>query len=189
MRDDARVYRESFWRGGRLRAAAVIGVPAGVYFGLFALGDSGDVRKALGSGVFFGVFLGGWMSWYLWRSWPAARDLRAGDRGAIMRAVMRGEGVTDRRLAPYVIERSENVRTTHERDRRYAWMMPTFAVLALVFTVIAIVDGGTIKVLTWLAVLALYAVNLRRIPDQRERLEINAERAEMLARRQLETDQ
>ncbi len=184
LRQDKAVRREQIWRYGRLWTALIVGVPAGLLFGLFQFGSSGRLGGALFGGSFFGVFFGAAMSILIWSRWKAAKKLSSQDRQAVALSVLQGEPIEDPRLAPAVIEYAEVVRGGHDRERRYRWTLWIWPTLTLALAVAATVNGATRQaVLFWgLVVFWIMPVQQRRARKTISR----ASRAESSARQLLD---
>jgi hypothetical protein len=183
------------WQGGRLRAATVIGVPAGIFFGLgfwllgpASAGPASAVAAVL-AGVLFGAFFGGAIALSIWKHWPGAAQLDADERVAVVRAVRLGEGITDPRLAPLVIEYSGKMRHVVERDRRQRWVLFLFGGGTAIAAVVSTVVGSTRTTLGWWLLVVVTVIQLIALPRIQARRELNAKRAEMLAREALEGPQ
>ncbi len=179
------------WQGGRFRAAAVIGVPAGIFFGVgfWLLGSasagSAAVVAAVLAGVLFGTFFGGAMAFNIWNRWSGAVQLEVGERVAVVRAVRLGEEIGDPRLAPSVIEYSGTVRHVLERDRRQRWVLFLIGGGMAIGAVVSTVTGSTRSMLGWWLLLGVMVIELVSLPRVQARRESNAARAERLARETL----
>ncbi len=68
------VLGEQIWRRGRLWTALIVGVPAGLLFGLLQLGSSVRLERALLAGLGFGAMFGAAMSILIWSRWKAGED-------------------------------------------------------------------------------------------------------------------
>lgn len=142
LRQDGGVRRDQIWRYGRLWTALIIGVPAGLLFGLLDLGSSARLESAQLAGLTFGVLFGAAMSILIWSRWKAAKKLSSQDRRAVARSVLKGEPIEDPRLAPAVIEYAEVVHRGHDRERRYRWTLWIWPVLTLALAVADTVNGS-----------------------------------------------
>jgi hypothetical protein len=140
---DGTVPREQIWRHGRLWTALVLGVPAGLLFGLFQLGSSDSLERALLAGLSFGALFGAAMSILIWSRWKAAKELSWQDRRMVARSVMTGKPIEDPRLAAAVIEYAEVVRRSHDRERRYRWTLWIWPTMTLALAVAETVNGST----------------------------------------------
>jgi len=183
-----------WWHGGRLRTAAQIGVPAGVYFGAFQFGQLGSFPAALFSGVFFAVFLG--VSFtslgpaIVRRSWRGGADLASADRVEVSRVVQRGEAINEPRLASAVIAYAGVVRSAQERNRRQLWVL-AIPLAGLVAFAIAQSIGGPRRgaIVDWILVgilVIVVVIVVAMSPRIRRGIQSRAERAEQLARQSLQ---
>jgi hypothetical protein len=182
LRQDRGVRTEQIWRHGRPWTALIIGGPAGSLFGLFQLGSSGSLGKALLAGLSFGVFFGAAMSILIWSRWKAAKNLRSQDRRAVARSVLKGEPIEDPRLAPAVIEYAEVIRHSQDRERRYRWTLWIWPTLTLSLAIAATVNGSTRQSLVLWALVVFW---IAFMPTQRRRetkTSSRASRAEISAR-------
>lgn len=178
------VWSEGIWRG-RLHAALWFGVPAGALFGLIEFADSGSPARGVLGAIWFGLFFGAWMARWVWRSWRGAKDLPPGDRVAVVRAVRRGDGVGEPRLAPMVIDLADVVRQREDRDHRFGWVLWLPAGVTLILALHDSLAGSTLSAAVWWAVVGYWAAFLAWLPRRRARTLARAERAESLARRTL----
>jgi hypothetical protein len=186
LRQDGGVLGEQIWRRGRLWTALVVGVPAGLLFGLLQLGSSVRLERALLAGLGFGAMFGAAMSILIWSRWKAAKKLSPQDRRAVARSVLKGEPIEDPRLAPAVIEYVEVVRRGHDRERRYRWTLWIWPTLTLALAVAETADGSTRQaVLFW--GLVVFWIAFMPTQQRRERKTIShASRAENSARQLLD---
>jgi succinate-acetate transporter protein len=180
------VIREQIWRHGRFWTAFVLGGPAGLLFGLFQLGSSDRLGRAILAGLSFGALFGAAMSILIWSRWKAAKKLSSQDRRAVARSVLKGEPIDDPRLAPAVIEYAAVVRQSQDRERRYRWTLWIWPILTLALAVATTVNGSTRQaVLFW----ALVVFWIAFIPSQQKRerkTSSAASRAESRARQLLD---
>jgi hypothetical protein len=140
---DGIVFKEQIWRHGRVWAALVLGVPAGLLFGLFRLASLDSLERALLAGLSFGALFGVAMSILIWSRWEAAKELSSQDRRMVARSVMKGEPIEDLRLAAAVIEYAAVVRRGHERERRYRWTLWIWPAVTLALAVAETLNGST----------------------------------------------
>ncbi len=181
------MWRESFWRGGRLWSTARAGVPAGTLYALFSLATGRSAGNALLSGVFFGTVMGTFFSFQAWRQWPAAKQLKPADRVRVARAVRRGAPIADPRLAPAVLDYAAVTRRIQERGQRFTWFVPLIAALTLALAIAYTLNRPLSKTIIWWALLAFWIVLFAWLPRQRARVLANASHAEAAAR-QLASD-
>lgn len=57
------MHPDRIYAGGPVRAAARIGLPSGLIFGLFQAVATGSALQALVQGASFGVLFGAWLAW------------------------------------------------------------------------------------------------------------------------------
>ncbi|MFE1883001.1 hypothetical protein [Streptomyces diastatochromogenes] len=172
-----------FWRGGPVRRAVSVGLPAGVFFGAFVLAESGAWVGAVAAVLVLGPFYGIRVARRMGRIWPGARDLDPADRSAVVRAARRGEDIGDARLAPAVIDYCDGLRTAREQDRLLLWVTLVFAGLAVALAVIDTSSGSTREAwVSWVFVL-FFLVELTWWPRRQTRIMSRAEQAERSARR------
>lgn len=76
------MHPERIYADGPVRAAARIGIPSGLIFGLFQLVATGSALRALVQGASFGVLFGAWLAWDVRRRWrrSSCRNERPGGR-------------------------------------------------------------------------------------------------------------
>ncbi|WP_432019404.1 hypothetical protein [Streptomyces sp. 1222.5] len=166
------------WRRGRVGRALGAGVATGVFFGAFVLVESGSWLGPAVVFVVLSVFYGIRVARRMDRLWPAAEDMNAADRAAVVRATRRGEAVGDPRLAPAVAEYAGALRRAAEEDRLRRWVILLVTVLALALAVYDTLSGTTGEtVASWLLV-ALLLADLLWWPRRRDRLLALADRAE-----------
>lgn len=170
------------WRGGPVRRAVSIGLPVGVFFGVFVLAESGSWLGAVLAALFLIPFCGIRMARRMSRAWPGANDLDSADRVAVVRATRRGEDTGDARLAPAVIDYSGALRTARERERLLQWVVLLFAGVAVALALGDTLTGSTRDALvSWLWV-AIFLVELIWWPREQAHIMSNAEQAERSAR-------
>jgi hypothetical protein len=169
LRQDRAGRREQIWRHGRLWTALIIGIPAGLLFGLFQFGSSGRLEGAMFGGSFFGVIFGATMSILIWGRWKAAKKLSSQDRRAVALSVLKGEPIDDPRLAPAVIEYAEVVRGGHDRERRYSWMLWIWPTLTLAVAVAATVNGPTRQAVFFWGLVVFWIASCQRKKGEQER--------------------
>jgi hypothetical protein len=163
---------------GQLTSVLRHGVPAGLGFGLLRYAIDGSLGRAIFGAVFFAAFFGPTMAFIQRRRWPGSAELAADDRLAVERAVQRGEGIGDERLAGAVVALAEVVRTTEEREARQSWVLVLFAAGTLAYALAATFDGSTREVIVFWALTAFWIVAiLWWFPRQRRRRLENARKA------------
>ena len=114
---------EWLWTGGRLRTAVTFGIPFGLVIGSSALAYSGSVTQAVIDVLIAGPMFGGFMAVIWWRGWPRGGQLPPADRVAVLRAVQRGERVSDPRLIPEVLGYATVTLRAADRDQRQRWVL------------------------------------------------------------------
>jgi hypothetical protein len=176
---------DGLWRGGRLWTAVRFGVPAGIVFGVIEFGFEGRVGRAAFEALFFGVCLGAWMAFLMWRRWPDAKHLSSGDRVTVVRIVRRGEGLDEARLAPSVLSYATMVRTSLDRAHRNAWILWIFAGSTLILALYESLRGSARMAVIFWVLVVLWAVLLVRVPRQRAQALESASHAELAARQML----
>lgn len=176
---------EQIWRG-RLWTVLILGTPAGLLFGLLQLGNSNSWGRALLAGVTFGVLFGVAMSLVVWNGWKAATKLSPQERLAVARSVMKGEPITDPRLAPAVLEYATKVRRNNDRGRRYRWTLWIWPTLTLGYAVAETINASTREaVFSW--GLAIFWIVFMLTQRRRERATVShAAHAENSARQLLD---
>jgi len=180
------VRSEQIWRYGRLWTALIVGVPAGLLFGLFQLGSSDGFGRALLAGLVSGALFGAAMSTLMWSRWKAAKGLSSQDRRAVARSVLKGEPIEDRRLAPAVIEYAEVVRRSHDRERHYRWTLWIWPTLTVALAVDATVNVSIRRAAVFWGLLAFWIAFMWTLPKRETETVSHASRAENSARRLLD---
>lgn len=168
------------WRGGALRRAVTIGVPAGLGLGTLAWLDSGLLQIGLLVAVIVGVFYGVWMTRRMARYWPGARDFDGADRVAVVDAVRRGQRF-DPRLARGVIDYAAGLRAAAEAARPLRWLFSFVLVVAVGTAVWDTVFGSIGNAVASGVYLVALLIELFWWPKQQDRLLANAARADELA--------
>ncbi|MEU9010779.1 hypothetical protein AB0D12_13545 [Streptomyces sp. NPDC048479] len=159
-----------------------IGLPAGVFLGLFVLAESGSWLGAAVAALFLIPVCGIRTARRMSRAWPGANDLDSADRVAVVRATRRGEDIGDARLAPAVIDYSGALRAARERDRLLPWVILLFAGLAVALALSDTLTGSTREAMvSWLWV-AIFLAELIWWPREQAHIMSNAEQAERSAR-------
>jgi hypothetical protein len=117
------------------------------------------------------------------RRWRRSSDLAPDDRLAVVRAVRRGEGIRDERLAGAVIGYAGVVRREQERDARLSWLGVAFVVLATVYAIAETLAGSTGEAVLFWLLTGFLAVKLVWLdPRRRSRALANARRAAQAVR-------
>jgi hypothetical protein len=173
---------DQIWRHGRLWTALVMGVPAGLLFGLFQLGSSDSLNRALPAGLSFGAIFGAAMSVSIWSRWKAAKKLSSHDRRAVARSVSKGEPIEDPRLAPAVIEYAEVVRRSHDRGRRYRWTLWIWPTLTLALAVADTANGPTRQAVFFWGLVVFWIVSMPTLQKRERKTISHASSAESSAR-------
>lgn len=109
--------RDAYYASG-WQATLWMGVPFGLFMGVFSFGTTGSWFAAIFQAVFGILFFGPTMRWLARRYWPGASGLETSDRVAVLEIVRQGGPVRDARLAPAVLEYVAVVRRAQDRDRR-----------------------------------------------------------------------
>jgi signal peptidase I len=135
------------------------------------------------SGAFFGAAMGAFGAYHAWHQWPGAANLAAADRLKVVRAVRRGEGIDDARLAPAVLEYAASVRRTQERERRRAWFVWLIAAGTLAVALANTISKSFSKAAVWWLLVAFWAAFFIWLPRRRARLIASAKRAEDAAKK------
>ena len=139
--------REWLWRGGRLGGRLRYGVTMGLFFGIwmgawfywvsFPRWAAGAVVGGVVAGAGFGTVMA--VSRYAGGLFAIRElsELPPSDRVAVLRAVRRGEPVSDPRLAPSVLALAKSVMALVLRQQAplWRWMIFAFAALGLVVAV------------------------------------------------------
>jgi hypothetical protein len=173
---------ERLW-GSRATMAVRFGVPAGLCYAAIWFAGGRSASDAIASGAVFAVLFGIGMAVLTWRRWPGARSLTSRERGAVVRAVERGEEVKDPQLARGVIDYAGYVERTVRRERDHRWVLPLFGLLTVALAVAETAAGASSRsVVLWWALSAFWPVFLVREPVRRERRMARAQRAQRAAR-------
>jgi hypothetical protein len=183
------VLREWLWRGGRLRYGVTMGLLFGICMGVFTYWV-GSPRSAVGAaigGVVAGMGSGSWIAVSRYAGGllfsRELSELPPPDRVAVLRAVMRGEPVSDPRLAPSVLACATSVMASVRRQQapQWGWMLFAFAGLGLV---IALWKTSTDRVwqavFFWAATVIIFGfgcTNPRALVRSREKAEAAADYA------------
>lgn len=158
-----------------------VGVPVGIFLAAFVFLESGLLVGALVAFVVLSAFYGVVMSRRMSRFWPAANELSADDRVALVRAARRGQDIPDARLAPAVVEYAEGLREARAQTRKYRWVAWLGAAAFLALAVVDCFLGPPrVTLVSWLFV-AFFAIELFWWPKRQDQLLANAERAERSA--------
>jgi len=181
------VLREWLWHGSRLRGRLRLGVATGLFFGIWMgawLYWTNSPRSAVGAaiagvagGAAFGTMIA--VSRYaggLFAIWELS-ELSPSDRVAVMRAVRRGEPVSDPRLAPGALACATSVMESLQRQQAPLWRSVPFIIagLALVLAVTMTSTGPVWQaVLFWAATVLFLGVGLA-LPWSQRRLREKAE--------------
>lgn len=155
------------WRGGPVRRAVSVGLPAGLFFGAFVLAESGSWFGAAVAVLVLGPFHGIWVARRMARVWPGAAHLDAADRVAVVHASRRGENIGQARLARAVIEYGDGLRQARAHGRLFASMVLLFAGLALALALIDTVTGTMRETAVSWAFVALVLLELTCWPGSR----------------------
>ncbi|MFE2586812.1 hypothetical protein [Streptomyces sp. NPDC059378] len=173
------------WQGGPSRRALGTGIPTGLFLGAFALVESGYWIAAAVVFLLLSPLHGIRTARRMGRAWPGAAQLDAADRAAVVRVTRRGADLGDPRLAPAVIDYAEALRNVREQDRIRRWVVAGLATVALVLALYDTHSGETGQaVASWL-VLALFLLDLTWRPGQEDTVVSRAQRAADSARRSL----
>jgi hypothetical protein len=182
------MWREWLLRGGRLRIAVIVGLFSGLFFGIgmgifFYWAGSRSVVGAIAVGVVAGAAFGTLM---VVRPWPGAWwgvkplfELPPSDRVLVLGAVMRGEPVSNPRLAPGVLAYAKVVmasaRKLQARPRR--WVAFALAALELVIAVVKTITGPAWQAVFFWAATAMFLGIAWATPWALERQRMKAEAA------------
>ncbi|MER5603347.1 hypothetical protein [Streptomyces sp. NPDC002265] len=173
------------WQGGPTRRALGTGIPTGLFLGAFALVESGYWIAAAAVFLLLSPLHGIRTARRMGRAWSGAAQLDAADRAAVVRATRRGADLGDPRLAPAVIDYAEALRNVREQDRIRRWVVAGLAMLALALALYDTHSGEKGQaVASWL-VLALFLLDLTWRPGQEDTVVSRAQRAADSARRSL----
>ena len=167
------------WRGGTWRRILGVGLPVGLFLGLFSFAESGILLAGL-LVVLIVVPVSGFVTARrMARSWPGARSLSPGDRQTVVRATRRGENIGEARLASSVIEYSDAL--AEGRRGAYHWIVWAGAVATGVMAVLDTIFGTLRETLVSWAWCAVLAVESLWWPRRESRLLRNADRAKRFA--------
>ncbi len=136
---------EWLWRGGRLRAAVTFGLPFGLVTGGSAWVFSGSVAQAVVDVLLGGAMFGGFMAVMMWRGWPRGEQLPPADRVAVIRAVQRGEQVSDPRLTPEVLAYAKVILRAADREQRQRWVLWVIAAGIVAWASVETVTGSAAR--------------------------------------------
>jgi hypothetical protein len=117
------VLSEWLWTGGRLRTAVTFGIPFGLVIGSEVWVFSGSVLQTVADVLLCGTMFGGFMAVRMWRGWPRGGQLPPADRVAVLRAIQRGERVSDPWLTPEVLAYAKVMLHAADRDQRQRWVL------------------------------------------------------------------
>jgi hypothetical protein len=183
------VLREWLWRGRRLGGRLRIGVTSGLFFAI-CMGVvylvMGPPRAAVGAAI--GALVGGAgfgtvMAVYAGRSLRELSGLPPSDRVAVIRAVRRGEQVSDPRLAPSVLACAKSVMASRRRlqSPRWRWLFFAVAALYLVMALVKTTAGSASQaVWIWVGTVMFFAAGWawpRELGRVREKAEAAADYA------------
>jgi hypothetical protein len=183
------VLREWLWRGGRLRYGVTMGLAFGICMGAFSYW-MGSPRSAVGAAIVGVVAGAGFGSWIAVSRYAGGllfsrelSELAPPDQAAVLRAVLRGEPVSDPRLAPGVIACAKSVMAVVRRQQAplWRWMLFAFAGLELVLAVWKTSTGRVWQaVFFWAATVMVFSVGCTgpgRLVRLREKVEAAADYA------------
>jgi hypothetical protein len=139
---DGVVISEWLWAGGRLRTAVTFGIPFGLVIGTEVWVFSGSVIQAVIDVPLAGAMSGGFMAVMMWRGWPRGGKLPPADRVAVLRAVQRGERVSDPRLVPEVLAYAKVMLRAADREQRQRWVLCVFAAGIAAWAAVVTVTGS-----------------------------------------------
>jgi hypothetical protein len=189
IRQNGAVLRDWLWRGGRLRYGVTMGLLFGVCMGAF-LYWVGSPRSAVGAvigGVVAGAGSGSWIAVSRYAGGllfsRELSELPPPDRVAVLRAVMRGEPVSDPRLAPSMLACAKSVMALVRRQQAplWRWMLFAFAGLGLVIALWKTSTGRVWQaVFFWAATVIIFGfgcTNPRALVRSREKAEAAADYA------------
>jgi hypothetical protein len=170
------------WRGGRVRRGAIVGVCAGLFFGVLAWVDSGMVISGAVVFVTLGVGCGFWMDRQMSRYWPRADELSGAQRVAVVAAARHGDRIGDGSLAPAIADYSRGLRRAAGRYGSLRWVVVILLVAAAAMALYDAVLGSWGNAVVSAVYLMLVGFELFWWPKRREDLLTNADRAAVKAR-------
>jgi hypothetical protein len=140
------------------------------------------MAHSLSNGQSVHVFDGPWLWLNSRKSWNFPAALTEQDRRLIIRAVDRGDAITDLRLAPGVIGYCAAVRRgVAKEQRRLRWELPLLAIGPLLGVVASLISGDAALAALFVIVLMSLAGSALWAPRGRARALRNADAAESLA--------
>jgi hypothetical protein len=175
------VVSEWLWTGGRLRAAVTFGLPFGLVIGSSAWVFSGSVIQAVVDVLLGGAMFGGFMAVVMWRGWPRGEQLPPADRVAVLRAVQRGERVSDPRLIPEVLAYAKVMLRAADREQRQRWVLWVIAAGIVAWASVETVTGSAARLAySWTLAVIVFGL-VRRTPRRLARRRRDAAKAIRLA--------
>jgi hypothetical protein len=177
------------WSRGWWWTWARFGVPSGLLFGLLQLGwQSRSTASAAEAAILFGVLFGATMTVIMRCRAKGLAGLDRSQRIAVTTAVHEGQDITDRRLAPAVVEYAEEVRKQQVRQGSFGGIQWGVAAICLIVA-IGVAISGHVRAVAFLVVSMAFAAQAFRLSSQGRRTLTSAERAESAARRLLTSDE
>ncbi|QTE02892.1 hypothetical protein S1361_36500 [Streptomyces cyanogenus] len=171
------------WQWGTGSRAVGAGLAVGVFFGAFALVESGAWAAAVVVFVVLGLLYGIRVPRRMNRLWPEAKDMSRADRAAVVRATRRGEPVADPGLAPAVLAYAAALRRAAEEDRLRRWIVLVVTLLAIALAVYDTLTGTTGEMISSWLVVVLCVADLLWWPRRRAVLLARSDRAVASVRR------
>ncbi|MGA5466216.1 hypothetical protein [Mycobacterium sp. NPDC050041] len=165
------------WRGGPVARALIVGAAVGVFLGVLAWLDSGQVVAGVVVTVVVGGAYGIVMQRRMARFWPGAAALTGDERVAVARAARRGEPVGSPRLGQALAEYGSGMRAAAETARPYRWLIPFVLVVGVVMAVWDAFYGTWGNAVVSAIYLALLLLEVFWWPRRQRQLLANADRA------------
>jgi hypothetical protein len=161
--------------------------PSGLAFGVTEGATQGSVPTGIAEGLFFGVFFGGWLTWRTQQFLGKTQPVAPRDRQAVYRVVVRGERLTEPRLAPAVVK---YVAMLRRRQGRFG-TRSSVLLLVVIAAGCGIFDGSAVhahhwgQVAAWSALFFLVAQRAVTYPGSFGRLQRRMTKAESEAHRSI----
>ncbi len=169
------------WRRGFVVRALIIGGIVGLCSGLLAFLDSGFAAVAAIVLLIVGPFYGTWMARRMTKYWPESAALSGDERVVVVSAARDGEGVSDTRLADFVVTYARGLRASAEDARLLRWLIVVLLVVAVAMAVVDAVFGSWGNVIASAVYLVALILEVFWWPRRRSTLLANADRAAALS--------
>lgn len=173
------------WAAGSAgRQFTSIALPSGLVFGVIEGANNGSVAGGIAEGLFFGIFFGGFVTWRTEQLLGKTQVARH-DRQAVYRVVMRGDPLTEPRMAQAVVEYVAMLRKRQGRFRTAVLVLAVIAVGCGIFDAGAVHARHWAQVAVWSVLFFLVALRGVTFPRSFERLQRQMAEAESEAHRSM----